>query len=81
MAASVGGLHPEPGYALSLPTWMVHVSSLIEWLAAMGLVWRYAAISGNPRWKGLTWSVNHAVDSNQLRVPYKSIDLALPVGG
>lgn len=57
MAASVGGLHPEPGNALSLPTWMVHVSSLIEWLAAMGLVWRYAAISGNPRWKGLTWGM------------------------
>jgi Protein of unknown function (DUF2499) len=24
----------------------VHVSSLIEWLAAMALIWRYAAVSG-----------------------------------
>ena len=33
-------MHPEPANALSLPTWMVHISSLIEWLAAMGLIWR-----------------------------------------
>lgn len=37
--------------------WMVHTSSLIEWLTAMGLVWRYADVSGNPRWKGLTWGM------------------------
>ena len=29
----------------------------IEWLTAMGLVWRYADVSGNPRWKGLTWGM------------------------
>lgn len=23
----------------------------------MGLVWRYAEVSGNPRWKGLTWGM------------------------
>ena len=50
----LAGMHAEPGNALSLPTWMVHVSSLIEWLAAMGLIWRYAETTGNPRWKGLT---------------------------
>ena len=27
--------HGEPGNALSLPTWVIHASSLIEWLAAM----------------------------------------------
>jgi len=47
----------EPANALSLPTWVIHVSSLLEWLVAMGLVWRLGTISGNPRWKGLTWAM------------------------
>ncbi|CAM9439889.1 unnamed protein product, partial [Phaeothamnion confervicola] len=51
------GLHPEPANALSFPTWMVHVSSLIEWLVAMTYIWRYADVSGVPQWKGLTWGM------------------------
>ena len=47
----------EPPNALSIPTWVVHVSSLLEWLVAMGLVWRIGDASGNPRWKGLTWAM------------------------
>jgi hypothetical protein len=42
----IAAVNVEPANALSLPTWMVHVSSLIEWLAAMALIWRYAAVSG-----------------------------------
>ena len=51
------GSFDEPANALSLPTWVIHVSSLLEWLVAMGLVWRMAEASGNPRWKGLTWAM------------------------
>ena len=74
----------EPANALSLPTWVIHLSSLLEWLVAMcvataiptvsslgtavitmparplarrGLVWRLATVSGNPKWKGLTWGM------------------------
>jgi hypothetical protein len=43
----------EPSNALSLPTWFVHTSSVLEWLVAMRLVWEHAEVSGNPRWKGL----------------------------
>ncbi|PRW56088.1 ycf49 isoform X1 [Chlorella sorokiniana] len=50
-------LHAEPANALSLPTWMVHVSSVVEWIVAMGLIWRYGEVSGNPRWKGLSWGM------------------------
>ena len=46
--------HIEPLNALSIPTWMVHVSSLLEWLVAMQLIWEHSVVSGNPRWKGLT---------------------------
>ena len=49
--------HPEPGNALSIPTWMVHTSSLLEWLYAMKLAWEHAEVSGNPRWKNLTWAM------------------------
>ncbi|KAL1496266.1 hypothetical protein AB1Y20_016229 [Prymnesium parvum] len=47
----------QPQNALSLPTWVIHLSSLLEWLVAMGLVWRIGIASGNPRWKGLTWAM------------------------
>lgn len=44
----------EPVNALSFPTWIIHVSSILEWLFAMKLVWNYADLSGNERWRGLT---------------------------
>lgn len=50
-------LGAEPANALSVPTWAIHVSSLVEWLVAMALVWRYAEVTGRPVWKGLTWGM------------------------
>lgn len=50
-------MREEPANALSVATWAIHVSSLIEWLVAMGLVWQYADVCGNPKWKGLTWGM------------------------
>ncbi|KAF9602835.1 hypothetical protein IFM89_031695 [Coptis chinensis] len=47
----------EPENALSLPTWAIHVSSVVEWIAAMGLVWRYGETSGYESWKGLSWGM------------------------
>eukprot|EP00884_Botryococcus_braunii_P011234 jgi/Botrbrau1/20110/Bobra.0173s0013.1 len=47
----------EPANALSLPTWAVHVSSVLEWVTAMVLFWRLAEASGNERWKGMTWGM------------------------
>ena len=31
-------IHVEPANALSLPTWAIHTSSVIEWVTAMGLM-------------------------------------------
>jgi hypothetical protein len=39
-------IRPEPANALSIPTWAVHVSSVIEWVTAMVLFWRLAEVSG-----------------------------------
>jgi Protein of unknown function (DUF2499) len=46
LPAAALGVHAEPSNALSLPTWAIHVSSVIEWTAAMALVWRYADVKG-----------------------------------
>lgn len=47
----------EPANALSLPTWAVHVSSVLEWIIAMALVWQYGEKSGCEAWKGLSWGM------------------------
>jgi hypothetical protein len=52
----------EPENALSIPTWIIHGMSVVEYIVAMNLVWKFAEATGNPRWKGLTWGMmpNHA---------------------
>jgi len=30
---------------------------VFEWLFAMQLVWKYAGVTGNEKWKGLTWGM------------------------
>ncbi|KAI9076656.1 hypothetical protein K1719_041421 [Acacia pycnantha] len=47
----------EPSNALSLPTWAVHVSSVIEWITAMALVWQYGERTRYESWKGLSWGM------------------------
>lgn len=47
----------EPPNALSLPTWAIHVSSVVEWVTAMILVWQYGEASGYQSWKGLSWGM------------------------
>ena len=34
----IASIHSEPGNALSLPTWAIHVSSVVEWVTAPGPV-------------------------------------------
>ena len=55
-SALAPGLPPGPANALSVPTWGVHVFSLVEWLVAMGLVWEYAA-AGGVEVEVLTWGM------------------------
>jgi hypothetical protein len=40
--------------ALSIPTWIIHVSSVLEWVAAIWLIWRYAEVSGESSWRSLS---------------------------
>ncbi len=50
-------------HALSIPTWIVHVSSVIEWIAAIGLVWQYGELTGKLAWKAFAWAMFPALVS------------------
>lgn len=41
-------------HALSVPTWIIHILSVTEWMVAMGLVWVYGQISHNRIWQGFS---------------------------
>ncbi|KAI2503754.1 hypothetical protein MHU86_10735 [Fragilaria crotonensis] len=49
--------HSEPINALSIPTWVIHFSSVLEFLVAMKLVWDFSEVTENETWKGLTWGM------------------------
>jgi Protein of unknown function (DUF2499) len=50
-------------HALSIPTWIIHVSSVIEWIAAIWLIWIYAEVSGNLAWRSLSFGMLPALVS------------------
>jgi hypothetical protein len=50
-------------HALSIPTWIIHISSVIEWIAAIWLIWTYAGVSRNPAWRGLALAMLPALIS------------------
>ena len=71
---AAAALHAEPGNALSLPTWAIHISSTVEWGTAMLLFWKYADVTGE------TCSSNtfhiahcapaHGIPSRPTRMPF-----------
>lgn len=49
--------------ALSIPTWMIHVSSVIEWVAAIWLIWVYGELTRDRVWWGLSFAMLPALVS------------------
>lgn len=55
--------------ALSLPTWVIHISSVLEWAIAMWLIWSYSKASSHfdpqlsSAWKGLALGMMPALVS------------------
>jgi hypothetical protein len=43
--------------ALSLPTWIIHVASVVEWIAAIWFVWSYAEATGDRTWRWLCYAM------------------------
>ncbi len=50
-------------HALSIPTWIIHVSSVIEWIAAIWLIWTYGEVSRNRAWWALSLAMLPALVS------------------
>ncbi len=44
-------------HVLSIPTWIIHISSVIEWIAAIWLIWTYSRVSRNPAWRALAFGM------------------------
>ncbi|NET35275.1 MAG: DUF2499 domain-containing protein, partial [Cyanothece sp. SIO1E1] len=44
-------------HTLSIPTWIIHISSVIEWLAAILLVCPYAEVRLNLAWRTLSFGM------------------------
>ena len=40
--------------SLSIPTWIIHISSVAEWLTAIWFIWRYGEITGDRDWRFLS---------------------------
>jgi len=49
--------------ALSIPTWFIHTSSVLEWIVAIWLIWRYGELTRNPAWWGLSFGMLPALIS------------------
>ncbi|HEY9614776.1 DUF2499 domain-containing protein [Allocoleopsis sp.] len=50
-------------HALSIPTWIIHVSSVIEWIAAIWLIWTYGEVKRDRTWWGLSFAMLPALVS------------------
>lgn len=50
-------------HVLSVPTWLIHISSVAEWMVAIGLVWMYGNINNSRLWRGLAIAMLPALGS------------------
>ena len=75
--------HPEPENALTVACWIIHITSLVEFLVAMGFCWRWADVSNNPKWRGLTWGLlplhSSGITACTYHLFYNSIPALVPL--
>lgn len=50
-------------HVLSLPTWIIHTSSVVEWMLAIWLIWIYGEVSQNLAWRALSFGMLPALVS------------------
>jgi hypothetical protein len=50
-------------HSLSIPTWIIHVSSVAEWITAISLIWTYSVVLARPYWRVLSWGMLPALIS------------------
>jgi hypothetical protein len=75
--------HSEPENALTITCWIIHITSLVEFLVVMGFCWRYAEITQNPKWKGVTWGLiplhSSGITACTYHLFYNSIPVLVPL--
>ena len=67
-------------HALSIPTWVVHVSSVVEWVAAIWFVWQYAQASGYEAWRTMSFAMLPALVSAMCACTWHFFDNAIALG-
>lgn len=50
-------------HTLSIPTWIIHTSSVVEWVTAIWLIWTYSEVTQNKAWRLLSLSMLPALIS------------------
>ena len=68
-------------HALSLPTWWIHITSVLEWLAAMALIQRYGQARGEGGWRWLSLAMLPALVSAMAACTWHLFDNAAELQG
>ncbi|PZO41484.1 MAG: hypothetical protein DCF19_09795 [Pseudanabaena frigida] len=63
-------------HSLSFPTWIIHISSVIEWTLAIWLIWTYNKQYPHRGWGGLAWAMFPALVSAMCAVTWHFFDNA-----
>ncbi len=63
-------------HSLSLPTWIIHISSVIEWGLAIWLIWTYDKQHPHRGWRGLALAMFPALVSAMCAVTWHFFDNA-----
>lgn len=50
-------------HTLSIPTWIIHLSSVIEWIAGIWFILRYGEVTGDRSWLWLAYGMLPALIS------------------
>ncbi len=64
-------------HVLSIPTWVIHISSVIEWIAAIVLIWQFAEVTQRPAWRWLSWGMLPALVSAMCACTWHFFDNAV----
>jgi uncharacterized membrane protein len=68
-------------HALSLPTWWIHITSVIEWVLAMLAIQRWGQQRGEPAWTWLSLAMVPALVSAMAACTWHLFDNAAALKG
>jgi hypothetical protein len=68
-------------HALSLPTWWIHIASVLEWALAMLAVQRWGDQRGEPEWSWLALAMLPALVSAMAACTWHAFDNATELQG